>query len=173
MGEAVSGSRTFVFLKRSFRRDAETNARDERAPQSILRQNEAYNLRKSSIVISPRMSASPTRIASTPHASRRATSSALFTRVPTDVIITPEGQIVSKTISSPTPAAYVAELTSAAGKYSMKSGQAYANAAAKAPMPSQINSAYANLQFAPDTQAVGPLAQAQQQLPAQSAFLRR
>src|SRR3954465_2246195 len=74
-----------------------------------------------------------------------------ITRVPTDVIITPEGQIVSKTISAPTPAAYVAELTSAAGKYSMKSGQAFANAAAKAPMPSQINSAYANLQFSPDT----------------------
>src|SRR2546423_15189703 len=42
-----------------------------------------------------------------------------ITRVPTDVIITPDGQIVSKTISAPTPAAHVAELTSAAGKYSM------------------------------------------------------
>src|SRR3954468_9579740 len=73
-------------------------------------------------------------------------------RVPMDVIITPEGQLVSKSVSAPTPAAYVAELTSAAGKYSMKSGQAYAKAAANAPMPSQINSAYASLQFAPEAQ---------------------
>src|SRR5436190_10255835 len=85
-----------------------------------------------------------------------------ITRVPTDVIITPEGQIVSKTISAPTPAAYVAELTSAAGKYSMKSGQTFAKAAAGAPMPSQINSAYASLQFSPETQP----AQTQQQVDA-------
>jgi YHS domain-containing protein len=94
-----------------------------------------------------------------------------ITRVPTDVIITPEGQIVSKTISAPTPAAYVAELTSAAGKYSMKSGQAYAKAAAGAPMPSQINSAYANLQFSPDPQAATAPSLAQQQVMAQPAII--
>src|SRR4051795_6919204 len=94
-----------------------------------------------------------------------------ITRVPTDVIITPEGQIVSKTISAPTPAAYVAELSSAAGKYSMKSGQAFANAAAKAPMPSQINSAYANLQFSPDAQPQGAPVQPQQQFAAQPSVM--
>ena len=39
-----------------------------------------------------------------------------ITRVPTDVIVTPDGQIVAKLISPPTPAAYVAEVTAAAGK---------------------------------------------------------
>ncbi len=71
-------------------------------------------------------------------------------RVPTDVVITPDGQLVAKLISPPTPAAYVAELTSAAGKYASRSGQAYAQAAAAAPFQSQINAAYANLPLAQD-----------------------
>jgi YHS domain-containing protein/thiol-disulfide isomerase/thioredoxin len=72
-----------------------------------------------------------------------------ITRVPTDVIVTPDGQIVGKIISPPTPAAYVAEVTGVAGKYAAKSGQAFAKAAAAAPVPSQLNAAYANLQVSP------------------------
>lgn len=72
-----------------------------------------------------------------------------ITRVPTDVIITPDGQVVAKLISPPTPAAYVAELTAAAGKYTGRSGQAFAMAAQRAPVQPQINSAYANLQVSP------------------------
>src|SRR3954465_311768 len=49
-----------------------------------------------------------------------------ITRVPTDVVLTPEGQMVAKLISPPTPAAYVAEVSAAAGKYAAKSGQAFA-----------------------------------------------
>ena len=58
-----------------------------------------------------------------------------ITRVPTDVIVTPDGQMVAKLVSPPTPAAYVAEVTAAAGKFAAKSGQAYAKAAAAAPAP--------------------------------------
>ena len=58
--------------------------------------------------------------------------------------------MVSKLISPPTPAAYVAELTAAAGKYASKSGQAFAKAAAAAPVQPQLNSAYANLQVSPN-----------------------
>jgi YHS domain-containing protein/thiol-disulfide isomerase/thioredoxin len=72
-----------------------------------------------------------------------------ITRVPTDVIVTPDGQIVGKIISPPTPAAYVAEVTAIGGKYAAKSGQAFAKAAAAAPVPSQLNAAYANLQVSP------------------------
>jgi protein disulfide-isomerase len=85
-----------------------------------------------------------------------------ITRVPTDVIVTPDGQIVGKIISPPTPAAYVAEVTAAAGKYAAKSGQAFAKAAAAAPVPSQLNPAYANLQVSP---AVPPAASPYQQPP--------
>jgi YHS domain-containing protein/thiol-disulfide isomerase/thioredoxin len=76
-------------------------------------------------------------------------SSFNITRVPTDVIITPDGHVVAKLISPPTPAAYVAELTAAAGKYTGRSGGAFAKAAEHAPVQSQINSAYANLQVSP------------------------
>src|SRR3954466_15633058 len=65
-----------------------------------------------------------------------------ITRVPTDVIVTPDGQIVAKLVSPPTPAAYAAEMTAVAGKYAAKSGQAYTMAAANAPAPSQLNPAY-------------------------------
>jgi YHS domain-containing protein/thiol-disulfide isomerase/thioredoxin len=71
-------------------------------------------------------------------------------RVPTDVIITPEGQMVAKVISPPTPAAYVAEMTAAAGKHTSKGGQAFAKAAAAAPTQPQLNAAYANLQLSPN-----------------------
>src|SRR4029077_15367563 len=72
-----------------------------------------------------------------------------ITRVPTDVIVTPDGQIVAKMLCQSTPAAYVAEVTSAAGKFAAKSGQAYAKAAAAAPAPSMLNPAYASLQVSP------------------------
>ena len=85
-----------------------------------------------------------------------------ITRVPTDVIVTPDGQMVSKLVSPPTPAAYVAEVTAVAGKFASTSGQAFAKAAAAAPVQSQLNPAYANLQVPPTAQlAVAP----QQQKP--------
>lgn len=82
-----------------------------------------------------------------------------ITRVPTDVIVTPDGQMIAKLISPPTPAAYVAEVTAAAGKYSSRGGQAFAKAAAGAPAPSGMNPAYAGLQISPSV----PLAVSPQQ----------
>ena len=80
-------------------------------------------------------------------------------RVPTDVIITPDGQMITKLVSPPTPAAYVAEMSGAAGKYATRSGQTFANAAANAPQPT-VNAAYANLQVPAQTQLVAPHQQA-------------
>jgi YHS domain-containing protein/thiol-disulfide isomerase/thioredoxin len=78
-------------------------------------------------------------------------------RVPTDVVVTPDGQTVGKLISPPTPAAYVAEVTALATKFSNRSGQAYAAAAAAAPMQPQINAAYAGLNVSPSVPlAVAP-----------------
>ena len=74
-----------------------------------------------------------------------------ITRVPTDVILTPDGQVVGKLISPPTPAAYIAEMSQVANQFATKGGQTFAKAAAAAPAPSQLNSAYANLQVAPNT----------------------
>jgi len=74
-----------------------------------------------------------------------------ITRVPTDVVITADGEVVSKLISPPTPAAYVAETTGVATKHATRLGQTYARAATAAPVQPQINAAYANLQVAPNT----------------------
>jgi protein disulfide-isomerase len=74
-----------------------------------------------------------------------------ITRIPTDVVLTPDGQVIGKLISPPTPAAYIAEMSQVATQFATKGGQTFARAAAAAPMPSQLNSAYANLQVAPNT----------------------
>jgi protein disulfide-isomerase len=75
-----------------------------------------------------------------------------ITRVPTDVILTADGEVVGKIISPPTPGGYIAEVTQIAAAYSAKLGQPFASAAASAPSPSQLNAAYANLQLPPETQ---------------------
>jgi len=80
-------------------------------------------------------------------------------RVPTDVVITPEGEVVGKLVSPPTPAAYLAEVNALATKYATRSGQAFALASSAAPVQPQINAAYASLQVAPNTQpALAPAA---------------
>ncbi|MGD9632771.1 MAG: thioredoxin family protein [Pirellulales bacterium] len=76
-----------------------------------------------------------------------------ITRVPTDVIITPDGQILSKTISPPTPMGYVAEANAVATKYAsqnatqMQPGAGQAYVAANAPNLQGLNPAYANLKI--------------------------
>lgn len=74
-----------------------------------------------------------------------------ITRVPTDVIITPDGQILSKTISPPTPMGYVAEATAVATKWAsqnaMQLGTSQTYVAANAPNLQGLNPAYANLKI--------------------------
>jgi protein disulfide-isomerase len=83
-------------------------------------------------------------------------------RVPTDVVITPDGQLVGKLISPPTPMAYVAEVSALASKHAAKSGGAFASAAAAAPVLPQINAAYAGLSVGPNTPlAISPSGGAQ------------
>jgi thiol-disulfide isomerase/thioredoxin len=74
-----------------------------------------------------------------------------ITRVPTDVVVTPDGEIVGKLVSPPTPGAYIAETTGLATKYATRLGQTYAKAAGMAPVQPKINAAYANLQVSPTT----------------------
>lgn len=68
-----------------------------------------------------------------------------ITRVPTDVIITPDGQVLGKMISPATPSAYIAETTNVANQYANQSGRNYQVAAAAAPNPPALNPAYADL----------------------------
>jgi protein disulfide-isomerase len=70
-----------------------------------------------------------------------------ITRVPTDVIITPEGQVLSKGISPATTSAYLANTSQIANQYASQSGRAFQNAVAAAPIQPVLNSAYASLQI--------------------------
>jgi YHS domain-containing protein/thiol-disulfide isomerase/thioredoxin len=79
-----------------------------------------------------------------------------ISRVPTDVVITPDGEIVGKLISPPTPAAYVGEVSQIAGAHRSKPGSTFARSAARSSSPSQMNAAYANLSVSPAAQpAIG------------------
>jgi protein disulfide-isomerase len=76
-----------------------------------------------------------------------------ITHLPTDVVMTADGQVLGKTISPPTAVAYVAETTQLAKRHPTRLGGAFAHAAATAPAPSKINTAYAGLQIPPNTPA--------------------
>jgi protein disulfide-isomerase len=64
-----------------------------------------------------------------------------ITRVPTDVILTADGQVVDKRISPPTSAAYVAEMSQVAAQHATRLGQAFTVAASQAPVPAQLKAA--------------------------------
>lgn len=84
-----------------------------------------------------------------------------ITRVPTDILLTADGRVIGKIISPPTPAGYVAEVTKVAAQYqySGQSGSAFDAAAAAAPSPSLLNSAYAGLQVPVATPPAIPVGQ--------------
>lgn len=72
-----------------------------------------------------------------------------ITRVPTDVILTPDGQILARLISPPTPQAYLHEVCQAT-----TSARGDGNQYAAAPPPTAVNAAYAGLQVASNTPPV-------------------
>jgi protein disulfide-isomerase len=88
-----------------------------------------------------------------------------ITRVPTDIIMTPDGEVIGKLISPATPLAYVSEMTQLAAKYSSRSGQSFASAVAAAPQPPQLNTAYAGLKVSPPMPPALPSAEPSQVLP--------
>ena len=68
-----------------------------------------------------------------------------ITSVPTDVIITPDGQPVGKLVSPPTPTAYLSELTQIVNRSKHPANQTFAAHTKQAAPPAPINSAYAHL----------------------------
>jgi YHS domain-containing protein len=66
------------------------------------------------------------------------------TRVPTDVILTPDGQVIDRSISPNSPMAYIAHLTKVASNHKTGAGTAFDAAVANAPFKVP-NEAYANL----------------------------
>ena len=79
-----------------------------------------------------------------------------ITSVPTDVIITPDGQAVGKLVSPPTPTAYLSELTQIVNRSKNPANKTFAAQIKQAAAPAPIHSAYAHL----------PIEQSQPELPA-------
>jgi YHS domain-containing protein/thiol-disulfide isomerase/thioredoxin len=92
-----------------------------------------------------------------------------ITRVPTDVILTPDGQILSKAISPATPSAYIAETSNVSNQYASQLGRPYQTATASLPSPPLLNQAYADLPIgaltAPSTARAAPVTVSQAAAP--------
>ncbi|MGI9456937.1 MAG: thioredoxin family protein [Aeoliella sp.] len=76
-----------------------------------------------------------------------------ITRVPTDVIITPAGEVLDKSVSPATPMAYISQVNSIAQAYKHRSGRDFEQVASNAGGAEPLNSAYANLAVPVDTTA--------------------
>ena len=70
-----------------------------------------------------------------------------ITRIPTDVILTADGQIVDTMISPATPSAYVSELTQVANRFRGQSGQAIGAVVSNTTTSQVLNPAYADLEI--------------------------
>lgn len=99
------------------------------------------------------------------------------TRVPTDVLMTPDGKPVDRFISPPTAMDYVGRVTQSATTYRTQSGAAFAQAADQSPYSNAIrpsgvvNNAYAqlNVPAAGDRYAQAPVSTVNPYLPANQA----
>jgi protein disulfide-isomerase len=77
--------------------------------------------------------------------------------VPTDVIITPDGQVLGKFVSPSTPTAYVSELMKVANQFQARPGTAFQQAVASAPVgAATFNAAYAGLNIGQAAPTVTP-----------------
>src|SRR5262245_31270500 len=95
-----------------------------------------------------------------------------ITRVPTDVVLSPDGQVLQKMISPATPTAYVAELNVSAMQYASKATQTpFDKAVATAPQPATLNAAYAGLPIGTTSAPVAPVAPAAPSVPATQAVV--
>ena len=94
-----------------------------------------------------------------------------ITQVPTDVIVTPQGQVVRKLVSPSSPMAYVSRMTEIAAAHASKGGAGFQLAAAQSPYVGAANNAYANLDIPssnqPPAAATAPVAAAQPAAPQQ------
>ncbi len=68
-----------------------------------------------------------------------------ITQVPTDVVVTPQGQVVEKLVSPATPTAYLGKMAGIASHYARRGGAGFQLAAAQSPYNASVNNPYAQL----------------------------
>jgi protein disulfide-isomerase len=76
-----------------------------------------------------------------------------ITRVPADVIITPQGRVLERMVSPATPMEYIAQISGIAHQYRQQAGREFPVAAANAARSQPVNSAYAGLAVPGDNNA--------------------
>lgn len=84
-----------------------------------------------------------------------------ITRVPTDVVITPQGQVIQKLVSPASPMAYVGRIGQIATDFASKAEGGFQQAAVNSPYGPTVNKAYANLALAPAAPAEPSVAKSQ------------
>lgn len=87
-----------------------------------------------------------------------------ITKVPTDVVITPQGKVVERMVSPLTPMAYIGQMTGIAQQYKRNAGREFQTANTAAAGATALNSAYANLAVPADQNS---FTQSQQPVPGQ------
>lgn len=81
------------------------------------------------------------------------------TELPTDVVLTPEGQVVRQLSCPETPMEYMSQLRDVANAVARQPGDKYFQpVSAESPYGPAVNNAYSNLQLPPGPAASGPLA---------------
>lgn len=89
------------------------------------------------------------------------------TRIPTDVVLSPQGEMVQKLVSPPTPMAYVGQMTRLATSYRNQAGAAFQQAAQQSPYNHPLNDAYRGLNLStPSTPATAQTQPPARQTPA-------
>lgn len=74
-----------------------------------------------------------------------------ITRVPTDVLITPQGQVIDRVVSPTTPMAYITRMSSVAEKHMQASARNFQVASQNSGLTQPVNSAYAALAVPSDS----------------------
>jgi len=74
-----------------------------------------------------------------------------ITRVPTDVMITPKGQVIDRVVSPTTPMAYITRMSSVAEKHKQAAGRNFQVASQGSGLSQPVNSAYAALAVPTDS----------------------
>lgn len=72
-------------------------------------------------------------------------------RIPTDVVITPQGQVIQRLTSPGTPMAYIKKMTGIASEHQAQAARSFATAPTGDGMTQPVNSAYSGLPVAGDT----------------------
>lgn len=96
-----------------------------------------------------------------------------ITRVPTDVIVTPQGEVLERLVSPGTPMAYISQVSGIAQKYQQDKGRQFSRVAGNHGTTEPVNTAYADLSVPAEQATREPIANAQPPAVANNPFAQQ